>query len=68
MCSLDGKASGAKLNINKTKGIWLGKWKNRSDHLFGISWIDKCKITGIIMGNNVTPDDIWQQILLLIKF
>ena len=36
-----GKASGSKLNVSKTKGIFLGKWKNRSDHPFGISWIEQ---------------------------
>ena len=24
-------ASGAKVNAEKTKGLWLGKWKNRTD-------------------------------------
>jgi len=60
-CHLYGKASGAKLNKMKTKGIWLGKWKSRSDHPFGISWIDKIKIVGIMFGD-VSPDDVWQPI------
>lgn len=36
-CKLFGKASEAKLNVSKTKGMFLGKWKTRSDHPFGIS-------------------------------
>lgn len=62
-CSLYGGASGAKLNLQKTKGIWQGKWKNRSDHPFGISWVENCKLLGVKLGNNVTSDDIWQPIL-----
>lgn len=62
-CSLYGRASGAKLNIQKTKGIFMGKWKSRSDHPFGISLVDNCKLLGIKFGNNITYDDIWQPIL-----
>ena len=28
------KATGAKINYNKTKGLWIGKWKNRKDDPF----------------------------------
>ena len=31
------KISAAKINNDKSKGLYLGKWKNRSDHPFGIS-------------------------------
>ncbi|PJE77730.1 hypothetical protein CI610_03342 [invertebrate metagenome] len=61
-CDLYGRASGAKLNKQKSKGIWLGKWKSRSDHPFGISWVEKHKICGVLVGNNITPDDIWQPV------
>ena len=61
-CSLYGCASGAKLNLQKTKGLFLGKWKSRSDHPFGISWVENCKLLGIKFGNNLTADDIWQPI------
>ena len=63
-CDLYGKASGAKLNKTKTKGLFLGKWKTRSDHPFGISWAEKIKIIGITFGNNITDDDIWHSIYL----
>lgn len=62
-CSLYGRASGAKLNLQKTKGIWLGKWKSRSDHPFGISWVENCKLLGVKFRNNLTADDIWQPVL-----
>lgn len=59
--------SGSKLNMKKTKGIWLGKWKSRSDHAFGISWIEKTKILGVLIGNNVSDDDIWHPIWVKIQ-
>ncbi|KAK3094930.1 hypothetical protein FSP39_007966 [Pinctada imbricata] len=58
-----GKASGSKLALFKTKGLWLGKWKTRSDHPFGISWVDSTKILGIPFGAKLTLDDIWQPVL-----
>lgn len=63
LCRLYGGASGAKLNLKKTKGVWLGKWKSRSDHPFGISCVENCTLLRIKFGNNVTPDDIWRPIL-----
>lgn len=63
-CYHFGRASGAKLNILKTKGIFLGKWKRREDHPFGISWVDNCKILGVKLGNFLTHDDIWHNILV----
>ena len=58
-CKLFGRASGAKLNISKTKGMFLGKWKNRSDHPFGISWVKSTKLLGSKLGYFLTNDDIW---------
>ena len=53
-----------KLNKSKTKGMFLGKWKSRSDHPFGISWAKKIKIIGIMFGSDVTQDDVWHPIYL----
>ena len=58
-----GKASGSKLNYSKTKGIFLGKWKSRSDHPFGISWIEQSKVVGIITGQEVSVDDQFHPLL-----
>ncbi|MES9882662.1 MAG: reverse transcriptase domain-containing protein [Sedimenticola sp.] len=58
-CKLFGKASGSKLNIYKTKGMFLGKWKTRSDHPFGISWIEHAKLLGRRLGSFITEDDTW---------
>ena len=58
-CHQFGLASGSKLNMTKTKGMFLGKWKSRSDHPFGISWVDDMKLLGIFHGKHVTYDDVW---------
>ena len=56
--SLFGRASGSKLNITKTRGMFLGKWKSRSDHPFGISWVESTKLLGNTLGNFLSDDDI----------
>ena len=30
------KATGSKVNVAQTKGLWVGKWKNRADKRFNI--------------------------------
>ena len=32
------KATGSKVNVAKTKGYWVGKWKNRADKPFNNDW------------------------------
>ena len=59
-----GKISGAKINYDKSKGLYLGKWKNRSDHPFGISWIKYNKILGYYFGSHFSQDDVWSNIFL----
>ena len=63
---LFGKISGAKINYEKSKGMYLGKWKTRSDHPFGISWIDHHKILGYFFGSGFSNDDIWSKIYVKI--
>lgn len=57
--SLFQKISGSKINYRKSSGMYLGKWKNRSDHPFGISWVQNTKLLGYHIGYNLSPDDIW---------
>ena len=46
-------ASGAKVNYQKTKGLWLGKWKARQDTPLGITWTNKnVKTLGVYFGND----------------
>ena len=56
-----GMASGSKLNKHKSQGLYLGKWKTRSDHPFGISWVKKIKIFGIFFGE-VSNFEIWNPV------
>ena len=60
---LFGRASGAKLNVIKTRAVFLGKWKSRSDHPFGISWVESTKLLGNTLGNFLSDDDIWSKTL-----
>ena len=62
-CKLYGRASGAKLNVSKTRAMYLGKWKSRSDHPFGISWVDSTKLLGNTLGNFLSDDDVWSKTL-----
>ena len=32
------KASGSKINLGKSKGLWLGPWRSRSDSPVAIDW------------------------------
>ena len=65
LMKLYGKGSGSKLNVDKTKGMWLGGWKNRKENFkFGINFVDKLKIVGFVIGNNVTQDDVWNRIYI----
>ena len=59
------KATGAKINLEKTVGLWIGKWKNRTDDPFQdidpeqtrrIVWTNKnVKYLGVFVGND-RPD------------
>ena len=54
------RASGAKLNKDKCKGLWLGAWKNNSDQLCGIKWNNGVeKMVGILFGNGDFVQTNW---------
>lgn len=45
-------ASGAKINLDKCSGLWLGQWISHVDLRFGIKWsMALCKSLGIYIGN-----------------
>ena len=49
------RGSGAKLNLAKCKGLWLGPWNGRTDSPVDIEWLsDKIKILGVF----VSPGDL----------
>ena len=40
------RASGAKLNRGKTKGLWAGSWKARTDAPHGLRWVKQLPLLG----------------------
>ena len=40
------RTSGAKLNRGKSKGLWLGAWKDRQDAPHGIKWVKELSLLG----------------------
>ncbi|PIK39506.1 reverse transcriptase [Apostichopus japonicus] len=55
------RATGAKLNPEKTKGLYLGSWRYR-DLPFGASWSDQnIKINGIWFGYDAPCDVTWSE-------
>ena len=53
------RGSGAKLNVSKTEAMWLGAWRSRTDQPFGLTWVSKMKILGVVFGQ-ATESDNWQ--------
>ena len=45
------RASGSKLNLSKSKGLWLGPWENCSDPPVALKWSSvKIKVLGVFLG------------------
>ena len=71
------KASGAKINYDKTRGLWVGKWKNRTDDPFQdlypentkpIKWTNKNVYNlGIYFGNDEPALQTFNEILPKMK-
>ena len=40
------RASGAKLNRGKSKGLWAGSWKDRTDAPHGLRWVKQLPLLG----------------------
>ena len=48
-----GDISGLKLNPSKTKALWLGSWRQRTDKLFGFQWPEKpIRVLGTFISYN----------------
>lgn len=51
------KASGTNINLNKTVGMYLGRWENKTPKFKQIKWSkDPVKALGVIHGHNVKWD------------
>ena len=62
------QASGAKVNLRKTKGLWLGKWKHRTDAPLGFTWTNDCVRTlGVYFGNDNPGEKTFAEIIPTIK-
>ena len=45
------KGSGSKLNLSKSKGLWLGSWNGRRDPPVNLDWSSsKIKVLGVFIG------------------
>ena len=57
-------ASGAKLNKQKTFGMWLGKWRGRLDQPFGLHWTSNYnKFYGVYLGNIEGHKKTWDKVI-----
>lgn len=55
------KASGAKVNMKKTKGLYIGTWKQRPPNFRQITWVkDNIKALGVYHGYNIDQSKIWE--------
>ena len=53
--------SGAKLNLSKCKGLWLGAWNGRSDSPVPITWsFVKIKVLGVFLGPGNLEESNWR--------
>ena len=57
------EASGAKLNLDKTHLIGLGKWKDNQLEISNIRTVTQGRILGVILGHMVSYYDNWGPIL-----
>ena len=53
------KASGAQLNMHKTKGLYIGQWKNKQPILKKIKWVENVTGLGTVFGYNINYEEIW---------
>ena len=55
------KASGAKLNMHKTKGLYIGSWKEKEPAYKQIKWVPNFKGLGTVFGYNIDYEQLWMQ-------
>ena len=62
------KASGAKLNLTKCVGLWLGSWRHRKDSPVSIRWSStNIQVLGAALGPDITPDQRWDPLISKIE-
>ena len=56
-----GRASGARLNTTKSKGLWLGRWRSCTDSPCGLTCVNtSLKIVGIYFGSENAKIQLWE--------
>ena len=55
------RASGAKLNMSKTKGLYIGRWKEKNPEFKEIKWVKSVTGLGAKYGYNIDYDEIWME-------
>lgn len=59
--SLFERGSGSKLNLSKSKGLWLGSWNGRSDTPVNLDWSSvKIKVLGVFIGVGNLEEANWR--------
>ena len=53
------KASGALLNLHKTKGLYIGSWKKKKPVFTKITWVENTTGLGAHFGYNINYEEIW---------
>ena len=61
------KASGAKLNLHKTKGLYIGQWKDKEPIYKKINWVKNVTGLGTCFGYNVNYEEIWMKKFFKLK-
>ena len=57
------QASGTKVNYGKTKGLWAGAWKNRTDKPINIKWTNKnVETLGVYFDNDNPAGEAFTEI------
>ena len=55
------KGLGSKLNLSKSKGLWLGPWNGRSNSPVAIDWSSvKIKVLGVFLGPLSLEEENWR--------
>ena len=58
-----GRACGARLNKDKSKGLWLGRWSSRTDSPCDLTWLTtNLKIVGLHFGNDNAKEKSWEEV------
>ena len=54
------RGSGAKLNLAKCKGLWVGAWRDRNDLPVNLRWSSvKIRALGVTLGNDDLTSENW---------